>query len=221
MKKASAAKIRRVQFTTVFINILVLATVKYLNFFIGKFNDAFNLFEWNSNEPFINILVPLGLSYYTFNSIGYLIDVGRGKLKAEKHFGKFALFVSFFPSIVQGPLFRYSDVGVQLQQEHKFDYDQAKFGAQLILWGFFKKLVIQLHRCRNSLFCNRLLLLYLLRLLRRYRYYKRCCSDARHRASRKLQPALLLKLNGRLLAQMAYVTRCMDERICFLSHYAL
>ena len=142
MKKAGAAKIRRIQFATVFINILVLATVKYLNFFIGKFNDAFSLFEWNSNEPFINILVPLGLSYYTFNSIGYLIDVGRGKLKAEKHFGKFALFVSFFPSIVQGPLFRYGDVGVQLQQEHKFDYDQVKYGAQLILWGFFKKLVI-------------------------------------------------------------------------------
>lgn len=143
MKKAGAAKIRRIQFATVFINLLVLASIKYINLAIGEVNSIFSLFQWDMTIPTVkNIIVPLGLSYYTFNSIGYLIDVGRGKLKAEPHFGKFALFTSFFPSIVQGPLFRYGDVGVQLQQEHKFDYDQVKFGAQLILWGFFKKLVI-------------------------------------------------------------------------------
>lgn len=142
MKKKGASRIRRVQFATVIINLGVLGIVKFSNVFIGNFNEIFSFFKWDINLPFVNILVPLGLSYYTFNSIGYLIDVGRGKLKAEPHFGKFALFVSFFPSIVQGPLFRYGDVGKQLQAEHKFDYDNVKYGAQLILWGLFKKLLI-------------------------------------------------------------------------------
>lgn len=142
MKKASAAKIRRIQFLSVLANLFVLAAVKYTGLAISKVNGLFEALNWETSIPLFKILVPLGLSYYTFNSIGYLIDVGRGKLKAETHIGKFALFTSFFPSIVQGPLFRFGDVGVQLQQEHKFDYEQVKFGAQLILWGFFKKLVI-------------------------------------------------------------------------------
>ena len=142
MKKDGAAKIRRIQFFAVLANLFVLAAVKYTGLAISKVNGLFNLLNWEASIPVFKILVPLGLSYYTFNSIGYLIDVGRGKLKAEPNLGKFALFASFFPSIVQGPLFRYGDVGVQLQQEHKFDYDNVKFGAQLILWGFFKKLVI-------------------------------------------------------------------------------
>ena len=142
MKKEAANKIKRIQFLTVIVNLSVLAYFKYLNFFIGGFNTVFSMFEWDISIPFVNMIAPLGLSYYTFNSIGYLIDVGRGKLKAEKHLGKFALFVSFFPSIVQGPLNRYGDAGLQLQQEHEFDYNNVKYGAQLILWGLFKKLVI-------------------------------------------------------------------------------
>lgn len=142
MKKAVSKKIHLIQVLTVLINLGVLAYVKYLNFFISNANKVFALFEWDIAMPLINILAPLGLSYYTFNSIGYLIDVGRGKLKAEKNIGKFALFTSFFPSIVQGPLFRFGDVGIQLQTPHSFDYENVKFGAQLIMWGFFKKLLI-------------------------------------------------------------------------------
>lgn len=142
LKKVAARKVHTVQVVTVLVNLAVLAYVKYLNFFIAGINDIFSLFKWDASMPMINVLVPLGLSYYTFNSIGYLIDVGRGKHAAEKHIGKFALFVSFFPSIVQGPLFRYNDVGYQLAEPHKFDYDNVKYGMQLILWGFFKKLVI-------------------------------------------------------------------------------
>lgn len=142
LKKAVTKKIHRIQVLTVLVNLGVLAYFKYFNFFIGNINDAFAIFKWDVSIPLINILAPLGLSYYTFNSIGYLIDVGRGKLKAEKNVGKFALFTSFFPSIVQGPLFRFGDVGTQLQTPHSFDYQNVKFGAQLILWGFFKKLLI-------------------------------------------------------------------------------
>lgn len=142
MKKLVNARIHRIQVYAVLANLIVLACVKYLNLFIGNINDIFSFFRWDASMPMVNILVPLGLSYYTFNSIGYLIDVGRGKHAAEKHLGKFALFVSFFPSIVQGPLFRYKDVGMQLQAPHALEYNNLKFGAQLVLWGFFKKLVI-------------------------------------------------------------------------------
>ena len=126
LKKAVAKKIHTVQVITVLVNLLVLASLKYLNLLIGSVNDLFALFKWDASMPFVNLLVPLGLSYYTFNSIGYLIDIGRGKYPAEKHIGKFALFVSFFPSIVQGPLCRFADVGVQLKEHHKFDYNNIK-----------------------------------------------------------------------------------------------
>lgn len=142
MKKVSAKKIHRIQVLAVLVNLGVLAYIKFLNGVLSNFDDLFALFKWDASMPFINVLVPLGLSYYTFNSLGYLIDVGRGKLEAERHIGKFALFVSFFPSIVQGPLMRYGDVGMQLQQPHEFKYENVKYGAQLILWGLFKKMVI-------------------------------------------------------------------------------
>ena len=142
MKKLVTGRIHTIQVITVVVNLCVLACVKYLNFFLENLNGLFALFAWDASVPLLNLLVPLGVSYYTFNSVGYLIDVGRGKIEAEKHLGKFALFVSFFPSIVQGPLFRYGDVGIQLQQPHKLEYNNLKFGAQLVLWGFFKKLVI-------------------------------------------------------------------------------
>lgn len=142
MKKEVQRKVHTVQVVTALVNLGVLATIKCLNLVIGGLNDLFGMFRWDASMPLVNIIVPLGLSYYTFNCIGYLIDIGRGKHAAEKHIGKFALFVSFFPSIVQGPLFRYNDVGLQLSQSHKLDYNNLKYGAQLILWGFFKKLVI-------------------------------------------------------------------------------
>ncbi len=142
LKKEVQKKVHTVQVITVLVNLGVLAAVKCLNLVIGGLNDAFALFKWDASMPFVNIIVPLGLSYYTFNCIGYLIDIGRGKHAAERHLGKFALFASFFPSIVQGPLFRFNDVGMQLQKPHELDYNNLKYGAQLILWGFFKKLVI-------------------------------------------------------------------------------
>ena len=141
-KKELGKKIHRIQVATVLINLAVLSYFKYLNFFIGNLNNVFAFFKWDASMPMVNLLMPLGLSYYTFNSIGYLIDIGRGKYPAERHLGKFALFVSFFPSIVQGPLFRFNDVGAQLQQPHELQYNNLKFGVQLMLWGMFKKLII-------------------------------------------------------------------------------
>ncbi|MBR3988602.1 MAG: MBOAT family protein [Clostridia bacterium] len=144
-KKQVSKKIRAIQVATVVINLGILAYVKYLNFFIGNINSLFTLFQWDISMPLVNVIVPLGLSYYTFNTTGYVVDVGRGTLNAEKHLGKFALFASFFPSIVQGPLMRYGDVGTQLKQPHDFKFKNIKYGALLLLYGFFKKLVIADH----------------------------------------------------------------------------
>lgn len=142
MKKAANEKIHKVQVATIIVDLGILAVVKYLNFAIANVNSLFTLFKYDASLPLLNIIVPLGISFYTFQSMGYIIDIGRGKYEAEKNFGKLALFVSFFPSIVQGPISRFDDVGKQLQQEHSFSFDNLVMGAELILWGFFKKLVI-------------------------------------------------------------------------------
>lgn len=142
IKQKVSKKIHTVQVITVCFNLGILAVLKYLNFIDGNINALFSLFGSTFKIPQIDLLVPLGLSFYTFQSIGYVIDIGRGKYKPQRNLGKYALFVSFFPQIVQGPISRYDQIGEQLVAEHKFNYENFKFGAQLILWGFFKKLVI-------------------------------------------------------------------------------
>ena len=90
----------------------------------------------------LGFLLPLGISFYTFQSMGYLIDVYQEKVKAQTNFFKLALFVSFFPQIIQGPIAVYDDLAGQLYEGHVFDYDKLKRGALLVLWGAFKKMVI-------------------------------------------------------------------------------
>lgn len=136
-KRVLQQRIFKIQVVAVLVFLAVLAFVKYFDLIlIGAMGEA------QAADLLTNLIVPLGISYYTFNSIGYVIDVGRGKQVAEKHFLKYALFISFFPAIVQGPLHRFGDVGKQLLEPHKFDYNNIKYGIQLMLWGFFKKMVI-------------------------------------------------------------------------------
>lgn len=87
-------------------------------------------------------VLPLGISFYMFQSIGYVIDVYRGKNTAEKNFFRFALFVSYFPQLIQGPISKHSQLAVQLHAPHSYDGKQVSFGFQRMLWGYFKKLVI-------------------------------------------------------------------------------
>ncbi len=89
-----------------------------------------------------NILLPIGISFYTFQTIGYTIDVYRGTVQPEKHFGYFALYVSFFPQLVAGPIERASNLLPQLKKKFHFDYAQSVEGMMLICWGFFKKAII-------------------------------------------------------------------------------
>jgi len=119
----------------------ILAVLKYTNFVISNINSTARLF--NAGEiSFLDIALPLGISFYTFQAVGYLVDVYRGKYPPEENLGKFALFVSFFPQLVQGPISRFDDLGKQLYEGHDFDAKNVSLGIQRILWGFFKKLVI-------------------------------------------------------------------------------
>ena len=124
------------------INIGILAVTKYTNFFIANVNGILGAFGQLEKLSPVTLVLPLGISYYTFQSIGYLIDVYRGTTEAEKNPFKFALFVSFFPQILQGPIGRYDRLASQLYGQKCFSLTRIERGLQLMLWGYFKKIVI-------------------------------------------------------------------------------
>ncbi len=124
-----------------FLNFGILAVVKYTNFAISNINYFLNL-AGRGPLNFLSLALPMGISFYTFQSMGYLIDVYRGTCEPERNLGKFALFVSFFPQLIQGPISRFADLSKTLWISHAFDKKQVIFGIERILWGFFKKLVI-------------------------------------------------------------------------------
>lgn len=124
------------------INLGLLAFFKYYNFFVESFINSFNLNEENLSFSTLNIILPVGISFYTFQTLSYTIDVYRKKLEATKNFIAFASFVSFFPQLVAGPIERATHLLPQFLKERKFSYNQAVSGVQLIVWGLFKKIVI-------------------------------------------------------------------------------
>lgn len=124
------------------VNFGILAFLKYYNFFAGSLNDVVGAFAIDFSAPTLNLFLPLGISFYTFQSMGYLVDVYREKTPAQRNPFKFALFVSFFPQIVQGPIGIYDDLAHQLFESHSFDFNRFKHGLELILWGLVKKLII-------------------------------------------------------------------------------
>lgn len=142
MKKTANSYIHTVQVLAVLADLIILAVVKYLGFVLDNVNSVFASFNSDFSLTLPHIIVPLGISFYTFASMGYLIDIGRGKYNAERNVAKLALFVSFFPTIIQGPICRFDEVAPGLFEGHELKYDNLKFGAQLIMWGFFKKMVI-------------------------------------------------------------------------------
>ncbi|MGI6752089.1 MAG: MBOAT family O-acyltransferase [Anaerovoracaceae bacterium] len=120
----------------------ILAFLKYYNFVAESINDLLRISVDGGALPIYNLLLPLGISFYTFQSAGYVIDVYRGKYKADRHIGKFALFVSFFPQLIQGPIGRHDRLAHQLYAPNQWDSTRAKYGIQRMLWGYFKKMVI-------------------------------------------------------------------------------
>ncbi|MFH6772687.1 MBOAT family O-acyltransferase [Gaetbulibacter aestuarii] len=124
------------------VNLGLLGFFKYYNFFLDNFISAFSFFGHPVQGRFLNIILPVGISFYTFQTLSYSIDVYRRKLEPTKNFIAFAAFVSFFPQLVAGPIERASHLLPQFYRKRKFKYDKAVDGMRQILWGLFKKVVI-------------------------------------------------------------------------------
>jgi len=135
---------RRKQFLTLSLiaNLGMLGFFKYFNFFNANVDALAQWIGWNYPIQALNIILPLGLSFHTFQSMAYTIEVYRGHQKAEQHLGFLALYVLFYPQLVAGPIERPGNLLPQLHEERRFDYQNATDGLRLMAWGFFKKLVI-------------------------------------------------------------------------------
>ena len=133
---------------SIFFNIGLLCYFKYYNFFIESLINSFTFFGHNINMRSLNIILPVGISFYTFQTLSYSIDIYNNKLKPTKNYIAFSAFVSFFPQLVAGPIERASNLLPQFYKKREFSYTKSVKGLQQILWGFFKKVVIA-DNCAN------------------------------------------------------------------------
>lgn len=122
--------------------ILLLAFFKYFNFLCNVLKDFLSLYRITFQYEILDIVLPVGISFYTFQAISYVIDVYRKKIEPEKNFGIYATFVAFFPQLVAGPIERTENLLPQIKTPRTFNYEQATYGLKLMLWGYFKKLAI-------------------------------------------------------------------------------
>ena len=142
IEKAVGKRRRLFLIISIISNIGVLAVFKYYNFFIENINDVIHLSGTTVSLPYLKMLLPIGLSFHTFQAMSYTIEVYRRNQKAEKHFGIYALYVMFYPQLVAGPIERPQNMIHQFYEEHRFNKDDFFIGSKMILWGMFKKVVI-------------------------------------------------------------------------------
>ena len=128
--------------TSILVNLGFLGFFKYYNFFLENFITAFSFFGQEIQGNSLNIILPVGISFYTFQTLSYTIDVYKRKLEPTKDFIAFSAFVSFFPQLVAGPIERATNLLPQFYNKRTFDYSKAVDGMRQILWGLFKKIVI-------------------------------------------------------------------------------
>tara|TARA_B110000211_G_C14070005_1_gene549480 strand:- start:986 stop:2434 length:1449 start_codon:yes stop_codon:yes gene_type:complete len=128
--------------TSIMVNLGFLGFFKYYNFFLENFVDAFSLFGMQINANSLNIILPVGISFYTFQTLSYTIDVYNKKLEPTQDFIAFSAFVCFFPQLVAGPIERATNLLPQFYKKRTFEYHKAVDGMRQILWGLFKKVVI-------------------------------------------------------------------------------
>ena len=123
-------------------NLGILGIFKYFDFFSLQFSEGFEWLGWRANPILLNVALPIGISFYTFHGMSYVFDIYREKQKPVSNFVDYAVFVSFFPLLVAGPIERANHLLPQVQKSRFFNYTQALEGCRLILWGLFKKIVI-------------------------------------------------------------------------------
>lgn len=141
-KTSDESKRKKYLLLSLFGNLGLLFAFKYVNFFNDSIRTVLNSVNIFFSVPAFDILLPVGISFYIFKSLSYSLDVYRGVIEPEKHPGIFALYVSFFPQLLAGPIERAGNLLPQFFEKHDFNYQQVTNGLILILWGFFKKIVI-------------------------------------------------------------------------------
>jgi len=141
-KQENQTKRKMLLWTSIFVNLGFLGFFKYYNFFLDNFINAFSFFGTEINANSLDIILPVGISFYTFQTLSYTIDVYKQKLEPTKDFIAFTAFVSFFPQLVAGPIERATNLLPQFYIKRHFEYSKAVDGMRQILWGLFKKIVI-------------------------------------------------------------------------------
>lgn len=141
-KSTNQKRKKTLLFISITVNLSVLILFKYYDFLINSFNDVSEALDSSFKFKLLNLVLPVGISFYTFQTMSYTVDVYNGKLKPENHIGIFALFVSFFPQLVAGPIERATNLLPQLKKDSIVDYSKFASGAQLILWGLVKKVIV-------------------------------------------------------------------------------
>ena len=126
----------------VVLSVLILGFFKYFNFFAENFNHLLSGIGFKASILTLNLILPLGISFFTFKILSYMLDVYRRTINASTNLSEYLLFVSFFPQLVAGPIERATTLLPQIERERKFNYNQAITGSKLIVWGLFKKVVI-------------------------------------------------------------------------------
>lgn len=127
---------------SIFANVGVLAVFKYFNFFSANANAIAEVFHWPYDFPLLSIILPIGLSFHTFQAMSYTIEVYRGRQPAERHLGIYALYVMFYPQLVAGPIERPQNLLHQFYEKHAFEYERVVEGLRQMAWGLFMKVVI-------------------------------------------------------------------------------
>lgn len=138
----SAAKKRSWFWLSIGINLGFLGVFKYYNFFVSSFAEVMDGFGWHTDPWMLNVILPVGISFYTFHGVSYVIDIYKDRIDAERNFVDYAVFVSFFPLLVAGPIERATHLLPQIKAARTFEYARAVDGLRQILWGLFKKVVI-------------------------------------------------------------------------------
>lgn len=135
-------KQKRISAANIVINLIILGIFKYYNFFIDNLDSLFSLIGYHFDWITLNIILPVGISFYTFQALSYTIDVYQKKIHATHDITEFFAYISFFPQLVAGPIERATNLLPQFQRNRQFDYAKAVDGTRQMLWGFFKKIVI-------------------------------------------------------------------------------
>ena len=142
IKQKNQKKRKAIMLIALLLNVGILCFTKYAHFALDQVNSIISFLGGGGFTDSLSIIVPLGISFYTFQSVGYLLDVYWEKAEPQKNYLRFLLFVSFFPQMTQGPISEYNQLSQELFKEHEFSYKNYSYGVQRIVWGFAKKLLI-------------------------------------------------------------------------------